>query len=463
MNSDFSEIEIEQDDNVAEQTEEVETLTARKVVYDPADTPIRSLVERITEGNIDLRPFFQRGYVWNRVQATRLIESVLLRIPLPVIYLAEELDGKCSVIDGQQRLTSLHSFLTGKFPNGDEFRLGKMACYSEFSGMSFAGLPNKVKEAIKNYSIRVITFSNDCDPELKFNVFERLNTGSVALNAQELRNCLYRGKYNRLLKELASDSEFKSLLGLKGSERRMVDVELVLRFAAFYHQTYLKYKSPIKSFLNEDMRKYQDIGERDEKDLRVAFKNAVHLIKSMFGDASTGSRAFKRFYPGTDADRNGTWEQKKFNASLYDILMWSFAREDKNLVMHNLDAIREAYVDLMTSDPDFIESIVRSTSSTQMVTRRFKKWTDRLDDILARQVKQKRCFTRELKEELFHKDSTCAICHQKISCLDDAAVDHVEQYWAGGQTIPKNARLAHRYCNCARPKDDVVAKHVSES
>lgn len=219
-----------------------------------------------------------------------------------------------------------------------------MACYSEFSGMSFADLPSQVKKAIKNYTIRVITFSSDCDPELKFNVFERLNTGSVALTAQELRNCLYRGRYNELLKELASDTEFKSLLGLKDSERRMVDVELVLRFAAFYHRTYLKYKSPIKNFLNEDMKEYQDIGERDAKELRDAFKNAVHLIKSMLGDASMGCRAFKRFYPGTEADRNGTWEQKKFNASLYDILMWSFARADKNLVMHNLDAIREAYV-----------------------------------------------------------------------------------------------------------------------
>jgi len=238
----------------------------------------------------------------------------------------------------------------------------------------------------------------------------------------------------------------------------MVDVELVLRFAAFYHQTYLKYKSPIKTFLNEDMRAYQNINEHDEKELRDAFKNAVTLIKSLLDDDSTSSRAFKRFYPGTDVNKNGTWEQKKFNASLYDILMWTFARADKNIVMHNLDTIREAYVDLMTSDLDFIESIVRSTSSTQMVSRRFKKWSDRLDSILENQVKQERCFSRELKEALFKQDPTCTICHQKISCIDDAAVDHIEQYWSGGQTIPENARLAHRYCNCARPKNDVVAK-----
>lgn len=450
----MSELEIQLDDNAAEQADEVETLSAKRVSSQPSDPPIGTLVERVIEGDIDLRPMFQRGYVWDRSKATRLIESALLRIPLPVIYLAEESDGRCSVIDGQQRLTSLHAFITGKFPNGEEFKLSKMACFDEYNGRKFADLPHQIKRAIKDYPIRVITFSNDSDPELKFNVFERLNTGSVALNDQELRNCLYRGKYNELLKDLATDSEFKMLLGLKDAEKRMTDVELVLRFAAFYHQTYLKYKSPIKTFLNEDMRNYQDIGEADAKELREAFKNAVQLIKSLLGANTTGSRAFKRFYPGTDQNKNGAWEPKKFNTSLYDILMWTFARADKNLVMHNLDAIREAYVDLMTSDIDFIESVVRSTSSTQMVVRRFKKWSDRLDSVLENQAKQDRCFSRSLKELRFKENPTCAICHQKISCIDDAAVDHIEQYWAGGKTIPENARLAHRYCNCARPKDD---------
>ena len=260
------------------------------------------------------------------------------------------------------------------------------------------------------------------------------------------------------MKELASDLEFKSLLGLKVAERRMADVELVLRFAAFYHQTYLRYKSPIKTFLNEDMRRYRNIEERDAKELKDAFKNSVYLIKSLLGDASTGCKAFKRFYAGTDGDRNGYWEQKKFNASLFDILMWSFASKDKNLVMRNLDSIREAYLDLMVSDADFVESIVRSTSSTQMVVRRFKKWSDRLDSVLENQTRQPRCFTRVLKEELFSRDPTCAICGQHISCIDDAAVDHIEQYWTGGQTIPENARLAHRYCNCHRSRtDDVVS------
>ena len=457
MSEELSELEVEADANAAEQEEEVGEIATQRVVSEPSDPTIERLSKRIQRGEIDLNPDFQRKYVWDRAKATRLIESVLLRIPLPVIYLAEEGD-KFSVIDGQQRLTSLNAFLIGSFPNGEEFKLGKMSTFHDYENKKFSELPRTVKSAIEDYPIRVITFLGNSDPELKFNVFERLNTGSVALNAQELRNCIYRGKYNELLKELAADSEFKSLLGLKGSEKRMTDVELVLRFAAFYHKTYLNYKSPIKAFLNEDMRRFRNIEDRDARELRDAFKNAVYLIKSLLGGDTTECQAFKRFYAGTEGNKNGYWEKQKFNASLFDILMWSFASKDKNLVMRNLDKIREAYLDLMVSDTDFIESIVRSTSSTLMVKRRFKKWSDRLDSVLENQTLQPRCFSRVLKEQLFYADPTCAICGQRISCIDDAAVDHIEQYWTGGQTIPENARLAHRYCNCHRPRTDGVTR-----
>lgn len=148
--------------------------------------------------------------------------------------------------------------------------------------------------------------------------------GAVVLNDQELRNCIYRGTYNNLIKELSQDNDFMYLLNLKAPEKRMKDLELVLRFAAFYHSTYLNYKPPIRKFLNTDMEKYQHIDEKGSTELRTAFKNTVTIIKSLFD-----KHAFKRFYKGTEKSPNGYWEPKKFNASLYDILMYSFAREDK--------------------------------------------------------------------------------------------------------------------------------------
>lgn len=136
--------------------------------------------------------------------------------------------------------------------------------------------------------------------------------------------------------------------------------------------------------------------------------------------------------------------------------MYTFTREDKNKVYQNLDSIREALIYLMTNDQDFIDSIELSTSSAQAVTKRFDKWRLALQDIIGVRQKEPRYFTLELKQELYDADPTCSICSQKIQNIDDAAVDHIEQYWTGGKTIPENARLTHRYCNWARPRKDVV-------
>ena len=166
------------------------------------------------------------------------------------------------------------------------------------------------------------------------------------------------------------------------------------------------------------------------------------------------TKAFKRFYRGNADDPNGYWEKKRFNASLYDILMNSFSSEDKNIVYQNLDAIREAFIDLMVNDSAFINSIEISTSSIEAVTTRFDKWRLKLQGFIGVNKKEIRLFSNELKQKLFEKNQTCAICSQKIHSLDDGAVDHIKQYWKGGQTIPENARLTHRFCNFSRPRND---------
>jgi HNH endonuclease len=150
----------------------------------------------------------------------------------------------------------------------------------------------------------------------------------------------------------------------------------------------------------------------------------------------------------------GYWEPKKFNASLYDILMYTFAREDKNVIFQNLDSIREALIHLMTEDEAFINSIELSTSTVQAVTSRFDTWRLALQGIVGISKTEPRCFSRQLKEALFNCNSTCTICGQKIEEVDDAAVDHIKQYRTGGRTIPENARLTHRYCNWTRSRTD---------
>jgi len=439
----LDEMTLEEEREPISEISEVEP-EQRRILTQPSDPTVENLWGRYKDGDLILQPEFQRYHVWDQSKSSRLVESIVLEVPLPIIYLAEESDGRESVIDGQQRLTALFDFLDGKLA------LKGLEARPDLNGKRYSELDKGLQNKIRRFPMRVITIRRESDKELKFEIFERLNTGAVPLNDQELRNCIYRGSYNKLLRELAADPDFMFLLGIKRPEKRMRDVELVLRFAAFYHVTYLKYKPPMRRFLNEDMERFQSISTKDEQELRHAFKNSVQTIRSLLGN-----KAFKRFYRGeSETNPNGYWEPKKFNASLYDVLMYGFTNYDRNQLYPHLDSIREALIWLMTEDQEFIDAIELSTSSIKMVTTRFDRWRRTLQDIVGSPRAEPRCFSRKIKEELFNQDPTCQICGQRISDVDDASVDHIRQYWLGGKTIPENARLTHRYCNWSRPRSE---------
>jgi len=444
LNNDFL-TEGEGEDDIQLTLEEDE----RRILTKPSDPEIISLYNKWKRGKLILQPEFQRQYVWDNKKASKLIESALMSIPLPTLYFAEESNGQQSVIDGQQRLTAFFSYLDGDFPDGKAFKLSGLTAFPELNRKTFSDLDEETQDKIQDFTVRTITILKGSDADLKFEIFERLNTGSVPLNDMEIRNCVYRGPYLKLLKELASDSEFLKLMGLDGPQKRMKDVEFVLRFAAFYHETYLRYKPSMKQFFNRDMEKYQHISEKEAKELKEAFKRAVSIVNSLFGE-----NAFKRFYPGDEDDPNGKWEQKRFNASLYDVYMGIFYDKDKNQVYQALDVLREGIIDLMISDSEFIEAILIGTSEQERVKKRFDIMRRTVENILSKYHKQPRCFSLNLKEQLYKENPTCAICEQRIQHIDDAAVDHIEQYWTGGKTIPENARLTHRYCNMARSRND---------
>jgi len=226
----------------------------------------------------------------------------------------------------------------------------------------------------------------------------------------------------------------------------MYDRELVLHFLAFYNQTYLSYKPPMKQFLNREMENNKNISEEKIKELRRVFKETVSMVKSVFGD-----KAFRRFIPGDEKDPNGRWEIRKINVGLFEIIMFGFSRYNKNQIIPLSDVIREELLHMMTSDKEFIDSISGSgTTSTAKVTTRFKKWLDALEKIVGMLKTEPRTFSWELKKQLYEQNPVCAICGNKIMLIDDAAIDHIEHYWRGGKTIPSNARLVHRYCNLKR-------------
>lgn len=417
----------------------------RKIYADKYDRTVSDLFRKFQRGDLILDPEFQRRYVWDDTKASLLIESALLEIPIPVIYLAEEDDGKLIVIDGQQRLRSFFRFLN------NEFALRRLSIFHELNGKYFKDLDKEKQTKIEDTILRTIEIRKNSHPDIKFEIFERLNKGAVHLTDQELRNCLYRGKYNKLIKELAEDKDFLFLLGLNEPHPRMYDKELVLHFFAFYNQTYLKYQPPMKQFLNREMEENKNISEEKIKKLKTIFKNTISLVKSVFGD-----KAFRRFIIGDEKDPNGKWELKKINVGLYEIIMYGFARYDKNQIIPFSDAIREELLFMMTTDKEFINSISGSgTTNKEKVHTRFKKWLDALEKLVGSPRSEPRTFSWDLKKQLYDQNPKCAICGNKIMILDDAVIDHVEPYWRGGKTIPSNARLVHRYCNLKRGGKDV--------
>jgi hypothetical protein len=436
---------LELEDTAQDETESMDVPPDRRRVYtDKQDPDIQTIFMKIQQGKIDLQPEFQRNYVWDGTKASRLIESLLLDIPIPVVYLAEEpTNNKQVVVDGQQRLTSIASYIGGKFPDGRGFKLNGLQVLKEFNGKSFKELPEDKQDAIQNQSLRVIVIKKDSDPDVKFEVFERLNVGAVALNNMELRNCVYRGNYNELLADCVENSNLLKCLGQSAPDKRMRDRELVLRFFAMHRATHLKYKGPMKHFLSREMEHHRNLSEHETKEFESLFKECIDMAWTVFG-----ANAFRRYNPGFDDRHTGLWEKNRVNLALWDTVLYTFSFYKKSQIVPIADAIREEMIDLMSSDALFTLYISSTTDKPDRIRYRADEWRKRMDALVTDQGP--RNFSRALKDSLFFQNPTCTICGQRIQDSDDAEVDHVEHYWRGGKTIPENARLTHRYCNRAR-------------
>ena len=430
-----------------ESNEDIEPLEIpedkRRVKTEIHDLPIETLNSWVTRGKIDPQPDFQRFYVWPAQKASRLIESLLLEIPIPVVYLAEDDKGNLSVVDGQQRITSICSFISGQFPNGNPFILTGLQVLKELNENGFKELDQVQQDKILSSIIRVIKITKDSDPDVKFEVFERLNVGAVKLNDQELRNSVYRGKYNNLLIKLSENKTLLKIMGRVTPHERMVDRQMILRFFVMWRNTHLKYKGSMKQAMNREMANHRNPTEKELNEMESIFVNSIEMAYTVFG-----KNAFRRFNIGSETDKNGSWETRKLNIALWDTLLYTFSYYDKNQVVPIADAIREEFLDLMTTDTTFVEYISSSTDKVDRVKYRADTWRARMDSLVS--SKEPRNFTSALKEKLFKASPTCTLCKQKIQDIDDSEVDHIVHYWRGGKTIPENAGLAHRYCNRAK-------------
>ena len=159
-----------------------------------ADFTVNSVIDKINRGKVNLRPSYQREYVWTVRTASKLIESLILNIPIPTMFFHETQSGKLEVVDGKQRLTSIWSFIQGEFPDGSPFKLTGLEVYEDLNGKTFTDLHERFQETILDYPLNVHTISRSSQPDFVFEVFERLNMGATQLNEQELRNCIYQGR-----------------------------------------------------------------------------------------------------------------------------------------------------------------------------------------------------------------------------------------------------------------------------
>ena len=416
----------------------------RKLVIDKVDPTIESLYMKFTRQKLILQPDYQRKYVMKPQVASRLIESILLDIPLPIVYFAEEEDGSWSVIDGQQRLTSIISFVQGKNLYDDKpFKLTSLNVMTELNRKSFSDLSNEQQEKILNTAIRSFVIKKESNDDIKFEIFERLNTGSTPLNEDEIRNTVYRGKYMNLLKELEGNELFDKIVNKPNVKNRMLYKGMILRFFAFYEKTYLNYKPSMKQFCNKHIKRFRNMDDEQISEYRQIFKDTISSIYSVFGE-----NAFRRMMK-EEGTNNYIWAKTRINMALYDIQMYSFSRYDKEQLIRHADEIRDRMYDLMINNPDFINAIEFKTSNTDMVNRRFRMWLDIMEDIMKQDIEtdNPRCFPDSIKSQLYNEDPTCKLCGQRILNYDDAHVDHIIPYSKGGLTVLENAQIAHRYCN----------------
>ena len=415
-----------------------------KLHTDKKDFSLRELFNMVEKNELTLSPEYQRGFVWSYASAHKLIESVFLNLVVPQVVLHETPDGDYAVVDGKQRLTALTSFMAGEFPDGRAFRLDGLEELAELNGKGYDDLDSKglfcSKSAYDKFGLSCLIIKHDSDPEAVFIIYERINCGALNLNHQQLRRGAYAGTYIRLLDKLARNKELLERRHAEAPDEKLeVDRQLILRFCAFHRcgpSAYATLKRPsIKKFLNQEVRDYRNLGEKDEVELSEAFHFAIQAAQLIFGENS-----FRPY-------KNGQWDQKTaINDVLFEVQMVALAahaRKDLSAVRAKKDALYESWLSLVENDERFVGQL-RGYSKTAVHERHEKarQWASKLGE--------PRCFNVQVRKELYDADPRCKLCGMRIEHLTDAAVDHVTPWIKGGATVIDNAQLVHKECNAAK-------------
>lgn len=332
----------------------------RRLHTETADLTVASLHQYMANAKIEI-PEFQRGYVWTRTQASRLIESLIIQCPIPVVYFSQSPENNLIVIDGNQRLLSIKLFMN------DAYELQGLTTYPELNGNSWSSLDPRFRDHIANRTIRCITILKDTHPQIKFDVFERLNTGSVKLNAQELRHGLNHGHMMKMLDELTHYEKWKAATGIR-SDKRMKGTELILRFFALSERR-STYEKPLSSFLDRYSSERKNLSEGEASSMSEHFKKVIDRISF-----ALGKRAFR--FLGTDHEIGSP-----FNAAVYDAEMIGFSETENPLIVQgNYDpGSLVLHLEKLFSEERFQNAVRRATSDEQSVKTRIEMFLGQLN------------------------------------------------------------------------------------
>ena len=336
-------------------------LAERKLVTQSYDLSVSTLIEQWNDGTLVL-PEIQREYVWSNAKASRLIESLLLNVPIPVIYLAEAPEDQYEVIDGHQRIASIARFISG------EFKLSGLQVMSdpEHRGKRFGELGAPEQRRIKTRVIRAIIITEESHPTMKFEVFERLNAGSASLNAQEIRNSTYRGAFmNRVKGDWVQNHDFRFCIGTKAPRSRMVDHELIIRVLAL-RENISAYRPPLPRFLNDYCRAANRLAEAELSELGETFYRAAYNVRLVFG-----KDAFRL------KDKAGAIE-RNINRGLAETQLLTLSYADSGEVDRLAQDLRRELLE-MHSDPQFLDYTQRAIVDRSRTLGRLAKYREACD------------------------------------------------------------------------------------
>lgn len=364
-----SEIEVDTEEIDIDFSEIENPFDPNKVDIKTKTMSLDLILKRLDREEIEMETNFQRkSGLWNNTKQSRLIESILIKFPLPAFYFDGSNDDKWLVVDGLQRLSSLDNFVNKK-----SFSLQNLEFLNQFNNKTFTELPGSLQRRIEEFEITAYIISPGTPKALKYNVFKRINTGGLTLTAQEIRNAIFQGKPADFVKSLAELRSFKQATAFSIQEDRMLDREFTTRFLAFYITPLEEYKSDLESFLNTSLEKIYSMEKEELNQIESRFNNAMLTALKIFGDDAFRKRFRK------DGKR------KPINKALFEVwsvLLSKLNVSDSELLIQKTQEVKDMFMDLLNNDEEFNLSISSGTGDKSRVKKRFLEINKIIQSIL---------------------------------------------------------------------------------